>query len=135
MKKGPSCGRYRPNATSLRSQRPHRGVRRTTAAESHSGEGKLTWAELDREGSTGSQDGVADGQAGGIFVALEGRSVVLELNNLADKLVPADLDQLVHLGAAHVLGDDEGTSDLENFTVLRRLLLKISICHIVSFIL
>jgi len=98
--------------------------------------GTLTWAEFDREGSTGSQDGVTDGEAGGIFVALQGGSIVFELNDFADQLVPADFDQLVHLGAAHVLSDDKGTSDLEDFTVLRRLLFKISICHFaISFLL
>ena len=33
----------------------------------------------------------------GILVALDGGGVSFELNDLADQLVPADLDELVHL--------------------------------------
>ena len=42
----------------------------------------------------------------GVLVALDGGGVAFKLNNLADELVPTDLDQLVHLGAGHVLSDD-----------------------------
>ena len=42
----------------------------------------------------------------GILVALNGGGVALELDNFTDQLVPADLDELVHLGARHVFSDD-----------------------------
>ena len=42
----------------------------------------------------------------GVFVALDGSSVSLELDDLSDELVPADLDEFVHLGSGHVLSDD-----------------------------
>lgn len=43
----------------------------------------------------------------GVFVALNGGSVALKLDDLADEFVPADLDQFVHFGAGHVLGYDD----------------------------
>lgn len=42
----------------------------------------------------------------GILVALDGGSVAFQLDNLTDQSVPADLDELVHLGARHVLCHD-----------------------------
>ena len=78
----------------------------------------LTWSEFDGEGSLGPEYGVADSEARCIFVALEGSSAAFELDNFTDEFVPSDLDQLVHLGAAHVLGDHEGASDLEDLSVV-----------------
>ena len=46
-------------------------------------------------------------QLTGILVALDGGCVSLELDDLTNELVPADLDQLVHFGAGHILGDDD----------------------------
>jgi hypothetical protein len=77
-----------------------------------------TWSEFDGEGSLGPEHGVANSEAGCIFVALEGSSAAFELDNLADEFVPTDLDQLVHLGAAHVFSDHEGASDLEDLSVV-----------------
>ena len=47
-----------------------------------------------------------EGRLTSIFVALDGGSVALELDDLTDQLIPADLDELVHFGAGHVLSDD-----------------------------
>jgi hypothetical protein len=35
---------------------------------------------------------------------LDGGIVSLELDDLSDEFVPADLDELVHLGTSHLLG-------------------------------
>lgn len=80
--------------------------------------GELTWTEFDGEGVAGAEDGIADGEAGRIFVALDGCGVAFQLDDLTDELVPADLDKLVHLAAAHVFGDDQGTGDLVDLAVL-----------------
>ena len=43
----------------------------------------------------------------GILVTLDRGCISLKLDNLTDELIPADLDQLVHFGAGHVLGHDD----------------------------
>ena len=86
---------------------------------------KLTWTEFDREGTASSEDGIADSEARGVLVTLNGGSVTFELDDLADQLVPADLDQLVHFGATHVFCDDEGSSDLVNAAILGLALFEI----------
>ena len=42
----------------------------------------------------------------GILIALDGGGITFKLNDLTDKLVPTDLDELVHFRTRHVLSND-----------------------------
>mmetsp|Transcript_1421 Transcript_1421/g.2992 ORF Transcript_1421/g.2992 Transcript_1421/m.2992 type:complete len:648 (+) Transcript_1421:52-1995(+) len=64
------------------------------------------------------QDGIADGQAGGVLVDLDGGRVAFELDDFSDEFGVADADEFVHCGAGHVVGDDEGSGDLEDEAVV-----------------
>ena len=79
-------------------------------------------AELDGEGLLLPEDGVANGEAGGVLVDLDGGRVALELDDLADELEVADAHELVHGGSAHVVGHDQRSGDLEDEAIVRFLL-------------
>ena len=49
---------------------------------------------------------VCDRSLTGVLVTLDGGTVTLNFDDLSDKFVPADLDQLVHLNTGHVFADD-----------------------------
>eukprot|EP00962_Isochrysis_galbana_P003599 scaffold1021_cov108-Isochrysis_galbana.AAC.20 len=65
-------------------------------------------AKLERERLAGAHDRVAHGQPGGLLVDLDGGLVELEPNDLTDQLRVAHTNQLVHLSAGHLVGDDDG---------------------------
>jgi hypothetical protein len=68
-------------------------------------------AQLDRQRRSGPRDDVADGETGSVLVALDGGRVPLKPDDLADEASGADADELVHRGAAHGVGDDDGAGD------------------------
>ena len=41
-----------------------------------------------------------------VLVTLDGGTVTLDFDDLADEFVPADLDQLIHLHTGHALADN-----------------------------
>jgi hypothetical protein len=65
---------------------------------------------------------------------LDGGRVALELDDLADQLVPADFDEFVHLGAAHVFGHDQRARYLVNLAVFGGHIIEIGVCHCSSFL-
>ena len=73
-----------------------------------------TGSEADGEGLFGSHDRVADSQAGGVFVTLDGSTVAIQLDDFTDELLPTDLDEFIHLGSHHLVGNDERTSHFEH---------------------
>eukprot|EP00760_Papus_ankaliazontas_P029145 PhM_4_TR4148/c1_g1_i1/m.22013 len=68
-------------------------------------------AKLERERLARAVHGIAHGEAARLLVDLDRRRVGLETDDLADELVVAHLHELVHGGAGHLLGDDDGTGD------------------------
>mmetsp|Transcript_58539 Transcript_58539/g.154144 ORF Transcript_58539/g.154144 Transcript_58539/m.154144 type:complete len:435 (-) Transcript_58539:80-1384(-) len=71
-------------------------------------------SELQRERQACLDQGVADGEARGVLVHLDGRGVALQPDDLADERVLADADNLVHLRAGHELRHDERARDLHH---------------------
>ena len=71
-----------------------------------------------------AEDGVADGETGGILVNLDRSRVTLELNDLADQLGVADTNKLVHGRTGHAIGDDQRSGDLEDEAVIGLLLVR-----------
>ena len=67
--------------------------------------------ELDRQRRARPEHDVADGQPRRVLVALDRRRVALEADDLADEAARADSDELVHGGAGHGVGDDDGAGD------------------------
>jgi len=55
-----------------------------------------TWSKFDRKRLTSSQDWITISESRCVLIALDGGSISLELNDLTDKLVPTDLNELVH---------------------------------------
>ena len=51
-----------------------------------------TWTQLDGERLARSHDGIANCDAGGLFVDLDGRLVLVEADDLTDEVVMADRD-------------------------------------------
>lgn len=90
--------------------------------------------ELHGEGLLLPQHRVADGEAGGVLVDLDGGRVPLELDDLAHELRVADANELVHRRAGHVVGDDEGAGHLEDEAVVRFLLVLLHGCDFLVII-
>jgi hypothetical protein len=55
-----------------------------------------TWSKFDRKRLTSSQDWITISESRCVLIALDGGSISLKLNDLTDKLVPTDLNELVH---------------------------------------
>jgi len=75
-------------------------------------------AELHGKRLALTEDGVSDGQTGGILVDLDGGGVALELDDLSDELGVSDTDKLVHRCSAHAVSDDQRSGDLEDESVV-----------------
>lgn len=87
--------------------------------------------ELDGKGLVGTENGVTNSETGSIFVALDRGSVAFQLDDLSDQLIPSNLNCLVHLGSAHVVGHDKGTSNFVDAAVFGLLVFEV-INHLYS---
>ena len=65
----------------------------------------------------GAFDDVADGEARGVFVALNRGGNAIQPNDLPDQPVGADAQHFVHGGAVHGLRHDDGTGDAADVAV------------------
>ena len=68
-------------------------------------------AEVDGEQPSARVDRLAGPQAGGVLVDLHGADVAHDADEFADEPPRADLDDLVHLRAAHADGLDDRAVD------------------------
>jgi hypothetical protein len=73
-----------------------------------------------------AEDWITDGQAGGIFVDLNGGGVTFEFDNFTDKLGVSHTDQLVHGSTAHTIGHHQRPRDLVNEPIVGLLFFKIA---------
>mmetsp|Transcript_6822 Transcript_6822/g.15460 ORF Transcript_6822/g.15460 Transcript_6822/m.15460 type:complete len:464 (-) Transcript_6822:24-1415(-) len=88
-----------------------------------------TGTEFDRKRLLLSEDGVTDGQTGGIFVNLDGSCISFELDNFSDQLLVTNTHQLVHSSTAHSLGDDQRARHLEDVSIVGFLFFITVVCH------
>lgn len=82
-----------------------------------------TGTELDGERLAGTDDRVANSNASGFLVDLDGGLVGVDTNDFTNELLVADLAQLVHGATDHVLGDNDGTGNGEDGAMLLLFLL------------
>ena len=66
-----------------------------------------TRAELERERLAGPEHRVADSDAGGLLIRLNGGLVAFESDDLTDEHVVPDTDELIHRSARHALGNND----------------------------
>ena len=80
--------------------------------------------QFHREGSAGAGYLFPGGEPGGILINLEVGQVSVELDGFSHEMLGTDADHLVHLAAAHSLGNDQGAGNVadDSFRVLRQLI-------------
>mmetsp|Transcript_39098 Transcript_39098/g.81166 ORF Transcript_39098/g.81166 Transcript_39098/m.81166 type:complete len:452 (-) Transcript_39098:403-1758(-) len=87
-----------------------------------------TRTQFDGKGLLTTQDGIANGQTGGILVNLNGSGVSFQLNNFTHQLGVSHTDQLVHGRPTHTIGNHQRTGHLKDESVIR-LFLLVSVTH------